>query len=330
MKRSVGHSVPEFTEKNLEDSLFHYTTASGLVGILQKNELWFTAAHCLNDESELDIGQKLLREELVKTTHELIKARDPRIEVFNQRGMDIFDSKLPQTFADMFFSQLFEKITVFISCLCSATNRADFEHGLLSQWRGYGPDGGYAIQFSKRKLIAQIGKMNGTTTPTFMRVNYDPESELRKKLEHHLSPFLASYQDFLTTLAQPVEKLWVGAVDTNSLKHLTLESLSALMDYLVYTKSHHFSEEREWRLAQHRTLSLDEDKKTVSFLVRNGLIVPYVKTDPARFNVVSCIEGIIVGPNSRMDARLASTSQVVSTIGAKIPIRPSGIPFTRA
>ena len=31
-----------------------------------------------------------------------------------------------------------------------------YKHGLLSQWRGYGNDGGYAIEFNKKKLIMNL------------------------------------------------------------------------------------------------------------------------------------------------------------------------------
>ena len=38
--------------------------------------------------------------------------------------------------------------------------KKDFNHGILSQWRGYGIDGGYAIQFDKKKLLESINKIH--------------------------------------------------------------------------------------------------------------------------------------------------------------------------
>ena len=93
MKFSVGYVTPEVTPERLEDSIFHYTTASGLVGILKNNELWFTAAHCSNDESELEIGQQLLKKEFREATYELVKNEDERIKTFYSRGVDPFEEK---------------------------------------------------------------------------------------------------------------------------------------------------------------------------------------------------------------------------------------------
>src|SRR5229473_173006 len=44
--------------------LFHYTTADGLKGIIEKNELWATSAYFLNDSAEITYGCGLLREVL--------------------------------------------------------------------------------------------------------------------------------------------------------------------------------------------------------------------------------------------------------------------------
>jgi len=40
--------------------LYHYTTADGLKGIIEKNELWATSAYFLNDSAEITYGYGLL------------------------------------------------------------------------------------------------------------------------------------------------------------------------------------------------------------------------------------------------------------------------------
>src|SRR5437868_12026730 len=47
-----------------KDLLFHYTTAEGLKGIIEKNELWATSAYFLNDSTEITYGCGLLKEVL--------------------------------------------------------------------------------------------------------------------------------------------------------------------------------------------------------------------------------------------------------------------------
>jgi hypothetical protein len=40
-------------ENKYENSLFHYTNAKGLKGILEPKKLWATATYCLKDQSEI-------------------------------------------------------------------------------------------------------------------------------------------------------------------------------------------------------------------------------------------------------------------------------------
>jgi len=44
--------------------LYHYTSAEGLKGIIENNELWATSAYYLNDSAEMFYGYGVLREVL--------------------------------------------------------------------------------------------------------------------------------------------------------------------------------------------------------------------------------------------------------------------------
>lgn len=44
--------------------LFHYTTAEGLKGIVETNELWASSAYFLNDSAEVTYGYGVLRQVL--------------------------------------------------------------------------------------------------------------------------------------------------------------------------------------------------------------------------------------------------------------------------
>src|SRR4051794_27438928 len=51
--------------------LYHYTTAQGLIGIVQSHGLWATNADFLNDAQELRFGRDQLREALQRRADEL-------------------------------------------------------------------------------------------------------------------------------------------------------------------------------------------------------------------------------------------------------------------
>lgn len=46
--------------------LYHYTSVTGLQGILQSNRLWATAAYFMNDSSEIEYGCQLVRQALLE------------------------------------------------------------------------------------------------------------------------------------------------------------------------------------------------------------------------------------------------------------------------
>jgi hypothetical protein len=61
------HYNREFTtpkQKPPEGFLYHYTTADGLKGIIENDELWATSAYFLNDSAEIIYGCRILKEAL--------------------------------------------------------------------------------------------------------------------------------------------------------------------------------------------------------------------------------------------------------------------------
>jgi len=106
-----------------KDMLFHYTSAAGLVGILQSHTVWATHVYFLNDWNECDraIGH---------ATH-LIQKRLAGPSGPVAALADAIDNEL-QNFP-----------TQPHVCIFSLSAARD----LLSQWRAYGASGGYCLGF---------------------------------------------------------------------------------------------------------------------------------------------------------------------------------------
>ena len=122
---------PDFTSR----VVYHYTSASGLIGILQSGTLRGTAAAFLNDLSEVEYGRSVCR----KVLNEELAAKNGPERVLLERVLGLTDDEgVPQD--------------VYIT---SFSARRD----VLSQWRGYGsPDGRFCIgfqvaQFSERDIL---------------------------------------------------------------------------------------------------------------------------------------------------------------------------------
>ena len=317
------HTLPEYSKKSCEDALFHYTTASGLLGILNKKEIWSTAFYCVNDESELSTAKDVLTKYFRSKTYELIQNADPRVDVFSNSGVDI--RHYADEFENRIISYALHSLNVYITCFCKSSNREDFLHGLLSQWRGYGLDGGYAVQFSRSKLLDQVKQFpEAEEFYDFNDVYYSTENPLKEEVIKHADDFVNAYLNFLDNLQNsdsnidpisgPIVKLLGGP-------------LEKLLDFRIYTKSGHFSEEKECRMSNIQHLDKGAGLP-VDYFNRGGSIVPYIKT-PQKFKLLDCIDWIIVGPSPRISDRFNSVNQMVRKKGLKIKVRPSGIPFSR-
>lgn len=328
MQKIPGHSLPSCSEEALGDALFHYTTADGLIGIFQNKELWNTAYYCANDESELITGKGILTPLFKKKSYELKKENDPRVNIFRQRGTDILD------FADNFEQQIIalalSSLSAYITCFCKPNREEDFHHGLLSQWRGYGVDGGYALQFSRKKLLRAIEAINKENKLIYelQDVYYSTDNPLKTEVLKKEDAFVNAYLSQLDEITKPLSELFNRKTMPNPIAKFIGSPLESLLDYLVQTKNKHFSEENECRLSLIQLAQPCDDCLPVSYFNRSGLLVPYTKT-PEDLKILDCVEWIVIGPGPRLEARMKSVTQLVKQSDKNITVRPSHIPFTR-
>jgi len=190
MSEIPNHSSPPYSEEAREDALFHYTSADGLIGILQSGEIWSTAYYCTNDVSELAAGAGILKQELRRATSKMIEDDDPLVKTFAMRGVDIREHA--ERFEQIVIEQIFHILCAYITCFCNPNGKEDFRHGLLSQWRAYGADGGYALQFSRTKLLAAIEKANDAQSLGYelQDVHYTVPNPLRSEVLKQADSFL--------------------------------------------------------------------------------------------------------------------------------------------
>ncbi|MFZ3017100.1 MAG: DUF2971 domain-containing protein [Gallionella sp.] len=319
-----AHFLPNWSEDIRDDALFHYTTAAGLAGIFDKRAIWSTAYYCANDEQELAAGKGVLTGIFRQETFELEKKKDKRIRTFLGRGVD------PLEYADKFensvTSMALNALCAYITCFCRPTTKEDFHHGLLSQWRGYGLDGGYALQFSRKKLQAAL-QPESLYTYELKDVHYSPDNELKVKLLGFKSSFIGAFHQHLDQLAAPLDssmRSW-----QSPLPKLLGGPLESLLDYLVYTKNQHFAEEKECRMCAIQPTSSENAQLPVCYFNRSGLLVPYISTPPKDLDLLDCVEWIIIGPGPRIEARFKSINQLIRQSGKDIQVRVSHIPYTR-
>jgi hypothetical protein len=198
-----NHLSPPYSEAAREDALFHYTPAKGLIGILSTGQVWSTAYYCANDESELAAGKGVLTPLFRTYTYKLREESDSRVSTFAHRGVDIME--YADHFENQIISMALSSLSAYITCFCRPTGEEDFRHGLLSQWRGYAADGGYALQLSRRKLLAAIVSVGGDLNYDLQDVHYVVENPLRAEVLRHSDAFVQAYAAHLDELAKPID-----------------------------------------------------------------------------------------------------------------------------
>jgi hypothetical protein len=129
-------------------TLYHYTAAAGLQGIISSKSLWTTDYRFLNDSSEFRYGWKLM-----------VGAIDRREADIKERSSFAWD-----TIA--LFLRDTDKATAFVGSL---TPQGD----LLSQWRGYNRGQGFAIGFDEAWLGHNATLQNFDISP----VIYHPDKQ---------------------------------------------------------------------------------------------------------------------------------------------------------
>lgn len=320
------HSLPSYTSSAKSDALFHYTTATSLYGILESQTLWGTAYYCANDEKELSAGRGVLTGLFREEMYRLLREGDPRIAIFLRRGVEPL--KYAENYEEFLVSLTLSSFCTYITCFCKPSAEEDFHHGLLSQWRGYGADGGYALQLNRSKLLAAIDGLAEASDAKYelKDTHYSSENDLRNAVVGHKEAFLRSFNNYLNEISGPISPSMTWS---NPLPNLLHGPLERLFDYLVHTKNQHFSEERECRLSLTQSITSKVSSRPVRYFSRNGLLVPYITTPSERFDVLGCCEWIVIGPGPRIHSRFKSVTQLVRQLGRDISVRVSHIPYTR-
>lgn len=112
--------------------LFHYTNSKGLLGIIEKGEIWITRISYLNDSSELQLAFNYMRDEIKRQLKGIEKKRT--------------DNDLNQMMKDLEFKNLKISNNIGVASFSKRGNQ-------LSQWRGYCEVGdGYSLGFDYMRL----------------------------------------------------------------------------------------------------------------------------------------------------------------------------------
>ena len=265
--------------RNLPDLLYHYTSISGVEGILSQKAIWASLLQFLNDSSEWKYTLIIVRSKLVQAGQERTGKSWP---AFILKLADALDQ--------------YQNLNLCVFSMCEMHNR-------LSQWRSYCPaEGGYAIAFKTRELIAQLNAQKFTLD----QCDYDRTSQEQKIC------------DVVTEILDgPARSANQDSLDGMGLAGLVNfaagELIKRLLPIAPYVKHPDFHEEHEWRAVR----LVDPKDSSMKYHLCGSIVVPH---SIIKLNAVpgdSPIDKLIVGPNAHQDLASEGLRRMASNYGVK-------------
>lgn len=315
------------------DELFHYTGAFGLTGIITSGTLWVTHAALLNDQEEYRIFFEkrlptLLRR-AIDAAYASVEDKSHVKRLMNKAGsVQAYKERMRSDLTPIFADRTRGMNEPYVLSFCASTSERVSRHGLLSQWRGYGKDGGYAITFDTAGLEA-LWRLEAKTVkgmPIFMGdVEYyeDPANDVGKYpetseqtevvIQAFANFFVSGNSEDLEPVFEPIHQL------------------------ACLTKHCSFSEENEVRLVfsqpSRELFNLapaEHVLKPIRHFIRDGVPVPYMavlESIPGGSAGRLPIKRIIVGPHPEREARKTAIQTLLSAHGYQCPVHVTDIPY---
>ncbi len=223
--------------KPVPKTIYHYTDAKGLMGILKDKGIHLTQSNYLNDSSELkhgwDITEKIMRKHIEKNK-QANNRLSLTLKILLEQG-----------------NPLEEYCDVFIASFCKKGD-------LLNQWRGYGStDGTFSIGINISKL--ELQQWDG-----LYNIVYD-EDKQRQHLDYLLSSLIALIEKYNTLLPKKDTLKIIAYFNYNISKAL------------IFFKNEIFKIEQESRLYQFFFHDVSEKYKKLDFRESSSSILPYLK-----------------------------------------------------
>lgn len=291
----------EFDLMRISD-VYHYTTITGFLSIMQKREMWASHIAFMNDRSEYSHGKELFRRRLSQ--------RVSGVPETEQRFLRMVMESLEREISDGAYTTSSKDVF----CLSFS-----YAPDSLEMWRGYGRESGIAIGFDQAQCSSLPG-MSLIREEMYEKLlaAYDgkPE-EVCPKYEHGFYPLTILYDDDLKTrVADRAIEMGLACfrnrsrIDASAALVTATDFLSDMMFYTIpFFKHHGFAGEEECRLVTH-LVRRGADAYRVRYRERSGLLLPYLKYELMDRNCRPLkqmpIREIVIGPGVKQ-ARVAES-----------------------
>lgn len=239
-----------------DDVLYHYTSATGLIGILGNHnspaKLWLTQIQYMNDASEFYHTYELAQSCIIAMRDECPNIRRSMSGLYGLSYDNMAHSEpISRDFSTRYFS-------------FSVTEESD----LLSQWRGYAANGGYSIGF-RVKDLRRVAASQGMQ---LVRCVYDDEDK-RALLMDALRSIEEDYNNAVVDAIVAAQGLnGQPGVEATARVHVQ-QTVNQLAPSFKHPS---FAEEREWRITG---IVSAKDNGRARWRTSGSAVVPYCELD---------------------------------------------------
>ncbi|TCA80203.1 DUF2971 domain-containing protein [Rhizobium leguminosarum] len=273
-------------------TLFHYTSAQGLIGILSEHKLWFSDATFMNDGSEVVYGVDV-------AAYAIREFVEDKTDAEKNAGSELIDQ----------IADAMRHYQPIIFCMSARNN-------LLNQWRDYGRDVvPYCIEFD----VTELEKWQLRNFPHFLtKVVYD--AQFQKDL---MTGVVKDIYEKAIALKGERERF-----DDDEAKRLSIAAAMEIVKLITRFKNSAFEAEEEYRAICYRP---DIESNSVPRKYRSSSlgVVPYYewvgKEGPLPLPVVS----VTVGPSPYATVSDLALKQFLADQGYNVPTYFSKIPIRR-
>ncbi len=255
--------LKELSWINQTPQIAHYTSLQGLCGILSTKTIWATHYRFLNDFNELEHGKKYINQihQQNITKYQNINSQPCLLEN---------PSKLDELWWQQTIATRSNNPEFFITSFSGVKNKSLAVDGLLSQWRGYGKDGGFALIFDSKEITQSYAHFSKTCTKHNEHYGYNCEDckihffsnyFIQAKYEHDFHSFKEEYPEIyenIDSYSKNSIKYLIAAgnygisptrYDPHELQILVERNVRAVLFTLLSFKHNAFHEENEIRFA---------------------------------------------------------------------------------
>lgn len=295
---AVSVQTGEDDLRSYSGKLFHYTTSSGLLGILGSQQLWATEAAYLNDSNEIEYGLSMVVDTLQS--------------ISSNEGEGATKNIILKTLTEL--QKRHDEI--YVACLSE-------DGDLLSQWKGYGDFGnGFAIEFNSAELT-KFKRKGPYFDITISRVEYEKDEQVQI-VRSEVAFVLSKHEQLLKAYPQSSRRITDSAVGVLA---------TVLRHKALWFKSAAFREEREWRAVRLNPGTLGSLARVpAKFRVTNGSMVPYIEFDlgpsAQKTSWQLPISAIVIGSKVNQERAEKSINLLYKNLSLDPPpVRRSSIPL---